>query len=46
MTAENPNALYACLNYTEAVCPVPIKTRAICLDGDCGQALKELTLGA
>ena len=42
MTAENPNAVYACLNYAEAVCPAQIKARSICLDGDSGEVLKAL----
>ena len=42
MTAENPNAVYVCLNYDEAVCPEQIKTRSICLDGDSGEVLKAL----
>ena len=42
MTAENPNAVYACLNYDEAVCPAQIKARSICLDGDSGEVLKAL----
>ncbi len=42
MTGENPGAVYACLNYKEAVCPVQIMTQSICLDGDCGELLKIL----
>ena len=42
MTAENPNAVYACLNYAEAVCPAQIKARSICLNGDGGEVLKAL----
>lgn len=42
MTAENPNAVYACLNYDEAVCPELIRKRSICLDGDSGALLKAL----
>ena len=42
MTAENPNAVYACLNYDEAVCPAQIKARSLCLDGDSGEVLKAL----
>ena len=42
MTAENPRAVYACLNFDEAVCPEVIRTQSICLDGDSGDALKEL----
>ncbi len=39
---KNPNATYACLNFGEAVAPTEIKSRSICLDGDTGEALKEL----
>ena len=42
MTAENTNAVYACLNYDEAVCPEQIKARSLCLDGDSGEVLKAL----
>lgn len=42
MTAENPNAVYACLNFDEAVCPEQIRDRSVCLDGDCGSVLKSL----
>ena len=34
MTAENPEATYACINYDETVCPDEIKEQAICLTGD------------
>ncbi len=42
MTSENPNAVYACLNYAEAVCPELIKARSLCLNGDSGEVLKAL----
>ena len=42
MTAENPNAVYACLNYGEAYAPEEIKERSICIDGDILGILKEL----
>ena len=42
MTAENPNAVYTCLNYDEAVCPEQIKTQSICIDGDSGEVLNAL----
>ena len=42
MTADNPNAIYACLNYGEAVCPEEISDRSICIDGDIGEVLKEI----
>ena len=34
MTYENPNAVYACVNYGEAYCPKAIEEKSICLDGD------------
>ncbi len=39
MTAENPNAVYACLNYDEAFCPKQIEEQSICLDGDADAVL-------
>ena len=42
MTAQNPDATYACVNYGEAVCPKEIMDRSICIDGDIGEALRAL----
>lgn len=42
MTAENPKAVYACLNYNEAVCTEQIRAQSICLDGDSGELLRRL----
>ena len=42
MTAENPRAVYACLNRSAAVCPRVIEDRSICIDGDTGEVLKRL----
>ena len=42
MTADNPRAVYACLNYSEACCPGRIEGQSICIDGDTGDALDEL----
>ena len=42
MTAQNPKAAYACINYGEAVCPDDIKQQAICIDEDIGIVLKDL----
>ena len=42
MTAQNPDATYACINYGEAVCPEQIKERSICIDGDIGKVLVDL----
>ena len=43
MTAENPRAMYACLNYGDAVCPQQIRAQSICMDGDNGEVLRALT---
>lgn len=42
MTMNNPNALYACVNYGEAYCPREIEQRAICVDGDIGDIVAGL----
>jgi hypothetical protein len=41
MTAENPKAVYACLNYNEAFCPKQIEQQAVCIDGDTLEVLKD-----
>ena len=40
MTAENPKAIYACINMNEAYAPGEISDRAICIDGDIGNAIE------
>lgn len=40
MTAENPKAIYACININEAYAPNEIADRAICIDGDIGNAIE------
>ena len=42
MTKDNPNAVYACLNYSEAYCPGDIEEQSICIEGDFGSVLKQL----
>lgn len=42
MTAENPKAIYACINYGEAYVPKEIKDRSICIQADIGGVLKRL----
>ena len=42
MTNDNKNAVYACLNYNEAVCPKQIEDRSIVIDGDSGAIIKQL----
>ena len=43
MTAKNPNAIYACINQGQAVCPQEIHRQAICINIDLGNALQELS---
>ena len=43
-TYDNPDAVYACLNYNEAYAPKQIAGQSICISGDAGDVLKELTL--
>ena len=42
ITAANPKAVYACLNYNEAFCPKQIEAQSICVDGDIGEFLEKL----
>lgn len=39
LTAENPRAVYACLNINEAFCPDEIRVRSICINRDLGETL-------
>ena len=34
MTAKNPNAIYACINQGQAVCPQEIQRQSVCLNAD------------
>ena len=43
MTAKNPDATYACINYDDAECPDLIKDRAILIEGDIGDVLDDIT---
>ena len=42
MTAQNPRATYACINYGEAVCPTEIEGQSVCIDGDIGEVLAKM----
>ncbi|MBR6409910.1 MAG: Sir2 silent information regulator family NAD-dependent deacetylase [Clostridia bacterium] len=42
MTAQNPNATFACINYGEAVTLEEIADRSICIDGDIGEAIESV----
>lgn len=43
MTAENPQAVYACLNYSEAFTPEQIETQSICINEDVRSVIRRLT---
>ncbi len=42
MTMKNPNAVYACINQGEAVCPKEINGQSICLNQDAGELFEKL----
>ena len=42
MTAQNPQAVYACLNQGEACCPPEIRRQSICINADIGAVLNLL----
>ena len=41
-TLENPQAIYACINYGEAFCPEEIRDRSICINGDITKIISDL----
>ena len=42
MSLRNRQAVFACVNRGQAVCPVDLRRRAICIDGDIGTVLVRL----
>ncbi|MCH5270965.1 MAG: Sir2 silent information regulator family NAD-dependent deacetylase [Lachnospiraceae bacterium] len=42
LTAKNPKAVYACINYGEAGCPNEIKQRSVCINNDIAKVLEDL----
>ncbi len=42
MTSRNPNAVYACINFGEALCPKEIEKQSICMDRDIGEVIGNL----
>ena len=44
MTAENPKAVYVCVNLGETVCPKEIEGQAVCINGDIGDVLDQLKI--
>ncbi|MBQ1376992.1 MAG: hypothetical protein IIY77_03395 [Lachnospiraceae bacterium] len=45
MTNDNPKAVYACLNFSEAYCPVQIEDQSICIDGDSAEVIERIFSG-
>ena len=45
MTNENPQAIYACLNYDEAFCPKQIENQSLCVNGDADEIFDMLLVG-
>ena len=41
-TFDNPNATYACINFSDAECPEQIKDRSILIEDDIGEVLQDL----
>lgn len=42
LTAQNPKAVYACINNGEAFCPAEIETQSVCINNDIGSILEQL----
>lgn len=42
LTAQDPNAVYACINMGQSACPHEISSQAICISGDIGECLNRL----
>ena len=42
MTNDNPEAVYACLNFNEAYCPVQIEKQSVCINGDSGDVIRQI----
>lgn len=42
MTAKNPNAVYACINFNEAFCPEELEKKSICIGGDIAEVLWDM----
>lgn len=43
MTARNPQATYACINYGDVGCPAEIKKQSICIDEDIGKVIEAVS---
>lgn len=43
-TFRNKKAAYVCINYGEAVCPPQIEKQSLCINGDIGTVISQLTV--
>ena len=43
MTANNPQATYACINFGDAYCPSQISKQSICINSDIGEVIEALS---
>ena len=41
MTVKNPNAIYACINQGQAICPAEIRHKSICIDDDISNTINK-----
>ena len=41
MTAKNPNAIYACINQGQAICPAEIRHKSICINDDISNTINK-----
>ncbi len=44
MTAKNPNAVYACVNSGEAICPSEIEKQSVCISYDINETIKSIDI--
>ncbi|MDE6110940.1 MAG: Sir2 silent information regulator family NAD-dependent deacetylase, partial [Eubacterium sp.] len=42
MTAQNPKAIYACINMGDMVCPNEIEYQSICIDADLSKVIEDI----
>ena len=42
MTAQNPKAIYTCLNYNQAYCPKEIEEQSVCINDDIFNVLQKI----
>ena len=42
-TIQNPRAVYACINFGEAICPQQIESQSICINEDIGKVIGQIS---